>query len=285
MTAESETGIRSVTRPFILGDSEASPRSFRELAYRAVIPASVMASDPETAALLASGTGNAWFGPGRAMITYPVARGKLFNVAVSAPRRNGALADKWTEVGDVAEFRALMNDFCPMVQKILSHVETCATWTLAEIPSLITWSRGKAVLVGDAAHAMSPLVGQGAGMCIEDAAVLGECLDSLSDSAALPPALRKFGDLRRPRVERVAELGRLNAVSSTLSDGKEQEARDERFRAVSSQSGSTTVPVYENGLRERSRPKPDMNQQWGQPGLMMWLYGFDAIEDAKKKGV
>ncbi len=221
-----------------------------------------------------------WFGPGRAMITYPVAEGNLFNVAVNAPRQVGALADKWTEAGDVAEFRTLMNDFCPIVQKVLSHVETCATWTLAEVPSLSTWSRGKAVLVGDAAHAMSPLVGQGAAMSIEDAAVLGECIDKLSDLTALPTLLRNFEDLRRPRAERVAELGRLNSVGSTLPDGKEQEARDQRFRAVL--SVTTTPAVNQNGLRERSRPKPDMNQHWGQPGLLMWLYGFDAIEDAKR---
>ena len=259
-SAKCKTGIRSTTRRFVLGDAEVSPRLFRDLVYRAVVPASTILSDPDTAALLASGTGDMWFGPGRAMITYPVAQGALFNVAAIAPRWKGALVHRWTEAGDVAEFRAMMSDFCPIVQKILSHVQTCTIWTLAEIPSLPSWSRGKAILVGDAAHAMSPAVGQGAGMSIEDAGVLGECLDYLSSLDDLPIALRKFENVRRARAERVTELGRLHASSSTLPDGEEQEARDRRFRVASNELGSPKMAACENGIDVESRPMPDKSQ-------------------------
>ncbi len=57
-------------------------------------------------------------------------------------------------------------------------------------------------LLGDAAHAMLPFAAQGAGMAIEDAAVLAECL--AATPATMPrgsaPALARYAALRQPRV-------------------------------------------------------------------------------------
>lgn len=217
------------------------------------------------------------------MITYPVAQGKLFNVAVSAPQSVTPVNGKWTEEGNVAEFKTLMSDFSPLVQRIIGHIDRCAAWTLAEVPPLGTWTSGKAVLVGDAAHALSPLAGQGAAMSIEDAAVLGECLDKFREPVALSTVLKNFEALRRPRAERVAELARGNAVVTTLPDGEEQKMRDQRWHEASQRSRSART-AGDDKLQEKVKIKPDMNQQWGHPSLMMWLYGFDAIEDAKSSG-
>jgi FAD-dependent urate hydroxylase len=61
------------------------------------------------------------------------------------------------------------------------------------------------VLVGDAAHAMSPMMGQGGCMAIEDALVLGEELRRDGD---IPSALAAFVERRRPRVDWVREQSR-----------------------------------------------------------------------------
>jgi salicylate hydroxylase len=42
-------------------------------------------------------------------------------------------------------------------------------WELQDLEPIPTWTRGHAILIGDAAHAMTPMQGQGANMCIEDA--------------------------------------------------------------------------------------------------------------------
>ncbi|MCO4770930.1 MAG: FAD-dependent monooxygenase [Deltaproteobacteria bacterium] len=67
------------------------------------------------------------------------------------------------------------------------------------------WTRGRVALLGDAAHAMTPNMGQGAGMALEDALVLRRCL---AESADVPAALTGYEALRRPRVHWVQTQSR-----------------------------------------------------------------------------
>jgi FAD-dependent urate hydroxylase len=69
--------------------------------------------------------------------------------------------------------------------------------TIEEV-ALDSWTRGRVVLVGDAAHATSPNMAEGAAMALEDALVLAECL---SGAEAIPAALTAFEARRRPRAD------------------------------------------------------------------------------------
>src|SRR5690606_22509311 len=60
------------------------------------------------------------------------------------------------------------------------------------------WVRGRVVLIGDAAHASSPSMAEGAGMAMEDALVLAE---TLADAASPDAALAAYSQRRRPRVD------------------------------------------------------------------------------------
>lgn len=62
------------------------------------------------------------------------------------------------------------------------------------------WGRGRATLLGDAAHAMTPFMGQGAGQALEDAAVLLRCVREQSD---LEQALREYEERRKARTAEV----------------------------------------------------------------------------------
>jgi len=66
-------------------------------------------------------------------------------------------------------------------------------------------AHGAAVLLGDAAHAMTPNIGQGAGMAMEDAAVLAE---ELASGAEIEHALGNYARRRKPRVETVVRISR-----------------------------------------------------------------------------
>jgi 2-polyprenyl-6-methoxyphenol hydroxylase-like FAD-dependent oxidoreductase len=68
------------------------------------------------------------------------------------------------------------------------------------------WAAGPLVLVGDAAHPMRPHLGQGGCQALEDAAVLGACVDLTSD---LPAAFAAFEAFRRRRVRAIARESRL----------------------------------------------------------------------------
>lgn len=77
----------------------------------------------------------------------------------------------------------------------VSH--TRIEWLLAGDP----WYRGRAIVVGDAAHACPPLIAQGAAMCAEDAVVLAELVCGQPAEQALPAFMRR----RLPRVELVVK--------------------------------------------------------------------------------
>jgi FAD-dependent urate hydroxylase len=64
--------------------------------------------------------------------------------------------------------------------------------------TLAGWSEGSVLLVGDAAHATSPNMAEGAAMALEDGLVLAECLASQSDVAQ---AAARFRARRRPRTQ------------------------------------------------------------------------------------
>jgi 2-polyprenyl-6-methoxyphenol hydroxylase-like FAD-dependent oxidoreductase len=81
------------------------------------------------------------------------------------------------------------------------------------------WTRGRVTLLGDAAHPMSPSVGQGAGMALEDAVVLAAQLRDHRDLAA---ALAAYNDVRAPRTARVVRLSRQDRTVSYEGDGNQR---------------------------------------------------------------
>jgi 2-polyprenyl-6-methoxyphenol hydroxylase-like FAD-dependent oxidoreductase len=78
------------------------------------------------------------------------------------------------------------------------------------------WSFGRVTLVGDAAHPMSPAVGQGASLAVEDAVVLADCLRRHAD---VPAALAAYSEARVPRAAAVVGRSRRSrTVITGVSD-------------------------------------------------------------------
>ncbi|MFC4908691.1 FAD-dependent monooxygenase [Actinomadura gamaensis] len=83
-----------------------------------------------------------------------------------------------------------------------------------DLPSVPTWHDGAMVVIGDAAHAVSPSSGQGASLAAEDAVVLAKCL---RDLPTVPEALTRYESLRRDRVERIVKWG--SGMNNTKKQG------------------------------------------------------------------
>ena len=83
--------------------------------------------------------------------------------------------------------------------------ERIARHAVFDRPPQRPWSRGRTVLVGDAAHAMTPDLGQGGAMALEDAVALAE---ALAASASVAEALAVYERVRAPRAAWIARQSR-----------------------------------------------------------------------------
>ena len=75
-----------------------------------------------------------------------------------------------------------------------------------DVAPLHRWGKGRVMLLGDAAHACTPNLGQGGGMALEDAAVLAKCFAKESSAVV---ALRRYEKLRRQRTRHIQQRSRL----------------------------------------------------------------------------
>ncbi|MBR1154270.1 FAD-dependent monooxygenase [Bradyrhizobium sp. JYMT SZCCT0428] len=150
-----------------------------------------------------------WMGPRAHLVAYPISGGRHINVVAIVPgtwNRPG-----WSAPGEANEVKAAFSQQWPATARMLiGAVEEWRRWALFTVPDIGDWSDGAIALLGDAAHAMLPFAAQGAGMAIEDAAVLAKALsDSSGDNTAgIPAALKRYGRQRRDRVLRVQRAAR-----------------------------------------------------------------------------
>jgi 2-polyprenyl-6-methoxyphenol hydroxylase-like FAD-dependent oxidoreductase len=72
--------------------------------------------------------------------------------------------------------------------------------------SMPRWSTARCVVIGDAAHALDPLLGMGANMALVDAATLAECLSGATEQS-LAPAFRAFQARRTSQITRYQRAG------------------------------------------------------------------------------
>jgi salicylate hydroxylase len=150
-----------------------------------------------------------WMGPAAHLVAYPLSGGRQINVVAILPgtwNRPG-----WSEPGNPNDIKSQFSRGWPgALRMMIGAVDDWRRWALFTIRDGGVWSSGPMALLGDAAHAMLPFAAQGAGMAIEDAAVLAKCLaENSGDSAAsITAALERYAGSRRSRVARVQRHAR-----------------------------------------------------------------------------
>lgn len=178
-------GIRSTTRAAVFGAFH--PRPVGQMYWRTAVPE--VLTDMLT-------TVN---DQGRYVVLWPLGNGQTY-VCVQT-----ASPDLAVQAGDrIATMRAACAGMAGPVPEALDAIpsdDDVFVGPAEEVPD-IQWRRSRVVLIGDAAHALSPAFGQGANLAIEDALVLAEELASTDD---LDAALDAFVARRAPRVSFVQE--------------------------------------------------------------------------------
>jgi salicylate hydroxylase len=151
-----------------------------------------------------------WMGPDAHLVTYPISGARQINVVAVVPgswNRPG-----WSAPGDVGEIKNVFSSsrWTGTARMMIGAVDEWRKWALFTVASSGEWTSGAIALLGDAAHAMLPFAAQGAGMAIEDAAVLAKCLAETHNEGgpSIPAAMQRYAQLRRPRVTRVQRTAR-----------------------------------------------------------------------------
>jgi 2-polyprenyl-6-methoxyphenol hydroxylase-like FAD-dependent oxidoreductase len=104
------------------------------------------------------------------------------------------------ERASAERLRELFSEFAEPAAPLLAGLDAVAdihVSTIEEV-ALDCWARERVVLIGDAAHATSPNMAEGAAMALEDALVLADCLRRIP---AIPDAIAAFQARRQPRTE------------------------------------------------------------------------------------
>ncbi|WP_224366607.1 FAD-dependent monooxygenase [Hyalangium versicolor] len=189
-------GLRSTVRSQLLDDGE--PRYAGYTSWRGVCEVPGLADPTITTETWGTGLrfGVVPLGEGR---TYWFATANLPAGGIDAPDAHGELLTRFS--GWHAPVRALIEN---------TPAATIVRTDIQDRPPVQHWARGRVVLIGDAAHPMTPNMGQGGGQAVEDAVVLARCLATEKE---WPAALARYERLRLPRANSfVSQSRRLGAI-------------------------------------------------------------------------
>ena len=176
------------------------PRYAHRTAWRATVPVNAVPEEFRADMV------HLWLGLDAHLVHYPVKAGRLVNlVAIVHDQWRGTT---WSAAGDRAEIMRNFQRFSwhETARSLVGLPQQWLKWALYERRTPFRGGEGPVTLIGDAAHPMLPFLAQGAGMAIEDAAVLVDRLNQSRDDPAA--ALRAYESARRQRTARAQEASR-----------------------------------------------------------------------------
>jgi len=158
-------GAASKVRACVFGDEVVNYTG--QIAFRALLPmANVPAGITKIHAM--------FVGINRLLLHYPLRHRTIMNV-IGIAREPSWQEEGWTIPATIEEFASLHSDFHPDALDLIRAISpgTLFKWGLRDREPLQQYTKGRVTMLGDAAHPMTPFLGQGACIAIEDAMVLG----------------------------------------------------------------------------------------------------------------
>ncbi|KAF8884164.1 salicylate 1-monooxygenase [Infundibulicybe gibba] len=191
------------------------------VAYRAVIQLDDLKDEIASGCLEVPNCPTQHMGKNGNVILYPISNGRFMNVAAfrAKPQLAGTLFDgPWvTRVGK----EELVDTFAgwePNLVAWLKRVESPTRWAIHTIKPLPCIAADGVVLLGDAAHAMTPHQGSGAGQAVEDAFFLAMVLGHRATTVeTLDRAISVYDAIRRPFSTDIAQRSSQNGRFFTFN--------------------------------------------------------------------
>ncbi|PSN74359.1 FAD/NAD(P)-binding domain-containing protein [Corynespora cassiicola Philippines] len=208
-------GVHSRTRYGLPGSQGIKTFGSGKSAFRFLLRKEKALSDPETAKYVKDGHMSMIFGRDRRVIIYSTSDNEILNFNCIHPSSEseadvGAPGD-WQQTAKMDKLLQVYKDFDPALVKLLAMAEeeTLKVWELLDMDQLPTWTEGRLVCIGDAAHPFTPHQGQGAGQAIEDAASLAAVLPSGVPASEIADRLKIYEKCRYERASKIQEYSRM----------------------------------------------------------------------------
>jgi len=185
--------------------------------------------------------GSVTLGPGAYFLIHPLSRSRAYWAYVCTADQPGIRYEH--EKTEVTRHTEGWHDPIPALidatpADAVIHID------IRDLDPLPSYANGRVALLGDAAHAMSPDRGQGAGQSLEDAVVLAA---ALAGEPTIEAALHRYDNQRRPRTQ--------NTARGARADGRRTTSRA-AHRAMTTMIRLTPAALWRKGIA------PDSNPTW-----------------------
>lgn len=100
------------------------------------------------------------------------------------------------------------NEWINMLRSVIQRTDVIKFYPIYKVPPGRPWSKGRCLLIGDAAHAMPPHASQGFSMALEDVFLFSKLLQSKCES--IEDGLRTYEDRRKVRTESLLKTAEQN---------------------------------------------------------------------------
>jgi salicylate hydroxylase len=198
-------GLRSSVRQQLLGEGDGAPRLAGQVVYRALVQQNLLPFAVRTSDV------TVWLGPHLHVVVYPLRSGAWLNVAAIVHGQLTVDSGNWDQTVHAVAVRAALKTMCAPLNDLIHAVPDWRAWNVYDRPAMTGASQhaqGRVALLGDAAHPMRPYLAQGAGMAIEDAAVLADAVKV--NSSDIPSALQRYAHARWQRNAQVQRRAQRN---------------------------------------------------------------------------